>query len=45
MKRNIESYFGAGRTNDPPEEVQARILYDIGVELERIADSLEEEDD
>lgn len=42
MRDELERYFGRGRTNDPPEEVQVKILYDMGRELERIADALEE---
>lgn len=43
MRTRFSDYFGKGRTNDTPEEVQAKIMYDVGKELERIADTLEED--
>lgn len=43
MRSRFTDYLGGGRTNRPPEEVQARIMYDMGRELERIADALEDQ--
>lgn len=45
MRSKFSYYLGGGRTNDPPAEVQAKVLYDIGCELERIADVLEGDDE
>lgn len=42
MRHNIDAYQDRGRGGTKNSKMQVKILYDIGCELERIADALEE---
>lgn len=43
MRRNLDAYTNRGRSPTDYEKMGVRLLYDIGCELERIADALEDE--